>query len=277
MCGARFDICQIRPSPAAALAACERARPTERLGLPLRPAGDLPADARPRDRATAGPTASCATRWRPWATCTSQERRGGSPGASPRISSCSTRTLLGIDGFDVCRSLKAEAKYKHVPIAFVTRLSDPHYEMRTLDVGAADFIAKPCTGAILQARVRNLPDRKRRTDAELQGARSQRSRWQNWSASFGSSGSRRWIASRRSRHSFAGTCARAGTNACESISTVCDSATPPTSWRPSSIEAYACSRGLHSAHRIGGRTSACPDHAPRRGASTQYPRGSPEV
>ena len=79
--------------------------------------------------------------------------------------------MPGIDGFDVCRSLKAEAKYQHVPIAFVTRFSDPRYEMRALDLGAADFIAKPYTGAILQARVRNLLDLKRRTDAELAAVR----------------------------------------------------------------------------------------------------------
>jgi PAS domain S-box-containing protein len=79
--------------------------------------------------------------------------------------------MPGIDGFDVCRSLKAEAKYRQVPIAFVTRFSDPRYEMRALDLGAADFIAKPYTAAILQARVRNLLDLKRRTDAELVAVR----------------------------------------------------------------------------------------------------------
>jgi PAS domain S-box-containing protein len=79
--------------------------------------------------------------------------------------------MPGIDGFDVCRSLKAEPKYRHVPVAFVTRFSDPRYEMRALDLGAADFIAKPYTAAILQARVRNLLDLKRRTDAELAAVR----------------------------------------------------------------------------------------------------------
>ena len=79
--------------------------------------------------------------------------------------------IPGIDGFDVCRSLKAEAKYRHVPIAFVTRFSDPRYETRALDLGAADFIAKPYTAAILQARVRNLLDLKRRADAELAAVR----------------------------------------------------------------------------------------------------------
>jgi PAS domain S-box-containing protein len=79
--------------------------------------------------------------------------------------------MLGIDGFDVCKTLKAEAAFRHVPIAFITRFSDPHSEMRALDLGAADFIAKPYTRAILQARVRNLLDLKRRTDAELQSVR----------------------------------------------------------------------------------------------------------
>ena len=79
--------------------------------------------------------------------------------------------MPGIDGFDVCRSLKAELTFRHVPIAFVTRFSDPRYEMRALDLGAADFIAKPYTGAVLQARVRNLLDLKRRTDAELHAVR----------------------------------------------------------------------------------------------------------
>jgi PAS domain S-box-containing protein len=75
--------------------------------------------------------------------------------------------MPGIDGFEVCRALKAEATFRHVPIAFVTRFSDPRHEMRALELGAADFIAKPYTGAILQARARKLLDLKRRTDADL--------------------------------------------------------------------------------------------------------------
>lgn len=79
--------------------------------------------------------------------------------------------MPGIDGFEVCKTLKAEAAFTHVPIAFITRFSDPRNEMRALDLGAADFIAKPYTRAILQARVRNLLDLKRRTDAEVQAVR----------------------------------------------------------------------------------------------------------
>jgi len=75
--------------------------------------------------------------------------------------------MPGLDGFEVCKILKAEAAFKHVPIAFVSRLSDSSNEMRALDLGAADFIAKPYSRAVLQARVRNLLELKRRADAEL--------------------------------------------------------------------------------------------------------------
>lgn len=71
--------------------------------------------------------------------------------------------LPGLDGFDVWKQLKAQARFKHVPIIFVTRFSDPGNEMRALDLGVADFIAKPYTPAVLHARVRNLLDLKRRT------------------------------------------------------------------------------------------------------------------
>jgi PAS domain S-box-containing protein len=79
--------------------------------------------------------------------------------------------MPGLDGFDVCKSLKAEPRFRHVPIVFVTRFSDPQFEMRAFGLGAADFIAKPYTAAVLQARVRNLLDLKQRIDAELKAVR----------------------------------------------------------------------------------------------------------
>lgn len=75
--------------------------------------------------------------------------------------------MPGSDGFEICAALKAQPAFRHVPIVFVTRLSDPANETRALEMGAADFIAKPYTPAVLQARVRNLLELKRRTDAEL--------------------------------------------------------------------------------------------------------------
>lgn len=72
-----------------------------------------------------------------------------------------------MDGFEVCSALKALPSLSHVPIVFVTRYSDIEHEMRALDLGAADFVSKPYTPAVLRARVRNLLELKRRNDAEL--------------------------------------------------------------------------------------------------------------
>jgi PAS domain S-box-containing protein len=80
--------------------------------------------------------------------------------------------MPGVDGFAVCAALKADPALEHVPIVFVTRFSDPRNETRALDLGAADFVAKPFTPAVLYARVRNLLDLMRRTDAKLQAVRA---------------------------------------------------------------------------------------------------------
>jgi len=79
--------------------------------------------------------------------------------------------MPGVDGYAVCAALKADPAFAHVAIVFVTRFSDPISEQRALDLGAADFIAKPYTPAVLQARVRNLLDLARRTEAELKAVR----------------------------------------------------------------------------------------------------------
>src|ERR1700722_3788681 len=82
--------------------------------------------------------------------------------------------MPGVDGFLVCATLQADPALEHVPIVFVSRFSDPRNETRALDLGAADFIAKPFTPAVLYARVRNHLDRMRRTDVKLQAAQA---RW----------------------------------------------------------------------------------------------------
>lgn len=81
--------------------------------------------------------------------------------------------MPGMDGLAVCRALKEESAFRHVPIVFVTRFADPRTEKAALDEGAADFIAKPYMPAVLKARVRNLIELKRRTDVELLQVRAE--------------------------------------------------------------------------------------------------------
>jgi PAS domain S-box-containing protein len=76
--------------------------------------------------------------------------------------------MPGLDGFQVCASLQDHPTLKRVPIVFVSRYDDAVNETRALNLGAADFISKPFSPAVLRARVRNLLELKRRNDAELQ-------------------------------------------------------------------------------------------------------------
>ncbi|PXW95459.1 response regulator receiver modulated metal dependent phosphohydrolase [Sphaerotilus hippei] len=63
--------------------------------------------------------------------------------------------MPGLSGLDVCRQLRAQAATRHVPVIFVTALSDPQHEAEGFDAGAVDYITKPVSGPIVLARVRN--------------------------------------------------------------------------------------------------------------------------
>jgi putative two-component system response regulator len=60
-----------------------------------------------------------------------------------------------VDGFEVCRRLKADPAYHNVPIIFLTAMTGDADEARGLDLGAVDYISKPFSPAIVKARVRN--------------------------------------------------------------------------------------------------------------------------
>ncbi len=75
--------------------------------------------------------------------------------------------MPGMDGYELCQTLKADPAHRHIPVVFVTRYSDAKREARALEIGAADFVSKPYISAVLQARVRNLLELKRRYDADL--------------------------------------------------------------------------------------------------------------
>ena len=62
--------------------------------------------------------------------------------------------LPDINGFEICRRLKADAELAGIPVIFVTAHSDTDHELQGLEVGAADFISKPISEAVLVARVK---------------------------------------------------------------------------------------------------------------------------
>ncbi|MBL8485390.1 MAG: response regulator, partial [Rhodocyclaceae bacterium] len=80
--------------------------------------------------------------------------------------------MPGMSGFEVCTAMKCEADLADIPIIFVTGHDSPEFEVAALDMGAADFIAKPVHEPLLRARVRTqlrlktLADELRRVAAQ---------------------------------------------------------------------------------------------------------------
>ena len=62
--------------------------------------------------------------------------------------------MPGMDGYEVCRRLKADPQTRDIPIIFVTAKSDESDETKGLEIGAVDYITKPFSPPIVQARVK---------------------------------------------------------------------------------------------------------------------------
>ncbi|HAY05628.1 MAG TPA: PleD family two-component system response regulator, partial [Hyphomonas sp.] len=64
--------------------------------------------------------------------------------------------MPGMDGYEVCRRLKADPVTSHIPVVMVTALSDTEDRVRGLDAGAEDFLTKPIDDFVLNSRVNAL-------------------------------------------------------------------------------------------------------------------------
>ncbi|MFG6413677.1 HD-GYP domain-containing protein [Roseateles sp. DC23W] len=62
--------------------------------------------------------------------------------------------MPGLSGLDVCRTLKAQAATRSIPVIFVTALADSQDESEGFDAGAVDYISKPISPPVVRARVR---------------------------------------------------------------------------------------------------------------------------
>jgi adenylate cyclase len=62
--------------------------------------------------------------------------------------------MPGMDGYEVCRRLKANAETAEIPVIFLTAKTDAVDEEKGFEVGAVDYIHKPFSAPIVLARVR---------------------------------------------------------------------------------------------------------------------------
>jgi putative two-component system response regulator len=79
--------------------------------------------------------------------------------------------LPGINGFEVCRALKASRATRLIPVVMVTGMIDRRHRISGIEAGADDFLSKPFDTEELKARVRSLLRLKRYTD-DLESAES---------------------------------------------------------------------------------------------------------
>lgn len=63
--------------------------------------------------------------------------------------------MPGMNGYQVLKVLQEQPATADIPVIFLTALSSPAEEERGLKLGAADYIAKPITPAVVLARVRS--------------------------------------------------------------------------------------------------------------------------
>jgi CheY-like chemotaxis protein len=69
--------------------------------------------------------------------------------------------MPGMDGYEVCRRLKADSRTTGIPIIFITALSSVEEETRGLALGAVDYIHKPLSPALVKVRVQSQVELKR--------------------------------------------------------------------------------------------------------------------
>jgi sigma-B regulation protein RsbU (phosphoserine phosphatase) len=70
-----------------------------------------------------------------------------------------------MDGYEVCTRLKTDPETKEIPVVFLTGQTETSDETRGFEVGAVDYIHKPFSPAVVQARVH--------THLTLRGVRQQ--------------------------------------------------------------------------------------------------------
>lgn len=74
--------------------------------------------------------------------------------------------MPGMDGYTVCRRLKADPRTEHIPVIFVSSLAEVGDEASGFDVGAVDYIIKPLSAVIVSARVQTQLSLVRVTELE---------------------------------------------------------------------------------------------------------------
>ena len=69
-----------------------------------------------------------------------------------------------MDGYEVCRRLKENQATANIPIIFITALTEALDEAKGFTLGAVDYITKPFSPVVVEARIRTHMSLKKKTD-----------------------------------------------------------------------------------------------------------------
>ncbi len=69
--------------------------------------------------------------------------------------------MPGMDGYEVCETLKAELSTRYIPVIFLTAKAETDDIVRGFEVGGSDYVTKPFNGVELLARIKTHIEMKR--------------------------------------------------------------------------------------------------------------------
>ncbi len=84
--------------------------------------------------------------------------------------------MPGMDGYEVCRIIKADPLTRDVPVLFITALTDVENKLRGFEAGGEDYITKPFIKEEVLARVRVFSERQR-SRQEMKAANERLADW----------------------------------------------------------------------------------------------------
>jgi len=61
--------------------------------------------------------------------------------------------MPGLDGFETCKRIKAHPEWSHIPVIFMTGLSETSHIVRAFEAGGVDYVVKPVRAAEVLARL----------------------------------------------------------------------------------------------------------------------------
>jgi putative two-component system response regulator len=64
--------------------------------------------------------------------------------------------MPGIDGFEICRKIKGDGRFRNIPVIMITGLTSKEDRVRCIEAGADDFISKPFSITEVLARIKIL-------------------------------------------------------------------------------------------------------------------------